>query len=256
MEEENTFYLSYSKISTYIKCPLRYKFIYVDKLPTEVKPYFSLGNSVHKVLEKFYSPNENFIVLKKNPYQYLLELFEENWISNGYKTKKEEQNAKEKAKKMLIEYYKKHIFGFKPAYEVETNFSFPFLGVEMKGRLDRVDMVSNNFIIIDYKTNSFLGDSFREEEILQPIIYNMAGNYKYGVGKIKKVSFHYLSKGKNIEFEISNYMMEKSKRRIGEILDNIAKEVFPPKINGACESCEFKKICEAYALSKLSRRLR
>ncbi|MEF3245096.1 MAG: PD-(D/E)XK nuclease family protein [Caldisericaceae bacterium] len=256
MEEKNTFYLSYSKISTYIKCPLRYKFIYVDKLPTEVKPYFSLGNSVHKVLEKFYSPNENFIVLKKLPFQYLLELFEENWISDGYKTQKEENNAKEKAKKMLIGYYKKHIFGFKPAYEVETNFSFPFLGVEMKGRLDRVDMILNNFIIIDYKTNSFLEDSFREEEILQPIIYNMAGNYKYGAGRIKKVSFHYLSKGKNIEFEISNYMMEKSKRKIGEILDNISKGVYPPKINGTCESCEFKKICEAYALSKLSHKLR
>jgi len=255
MERKNTsFYLSYSKISTYIKCPLRYKFLYIDNLPTAPKSYFSLGNSIHKVLEKFYSPNENFKVLKKDPYKYLLELLDTHWISEGYRTKEEELKAKQEAKEMLITYYRKNIFGFTPAYEVESEFSVPFLGLELKGRFDRVDKVNNDFIIIDYKTNSFVGESFREEEILQPVLYKIAGDYKYGSQSIKEVSFHYLRKGKNITFEVTTYLVERSKKRIEEVTENIFKGHFPANVNGTCNSCEFKDRCEAYALSKLSRR--
>ncbi|BAL81040.1 RecB family exonuclease [Caldisericum exile] len=253
MAENEKFYLSYSKIATYVKCPLRYKFIYIDNLETEIKPYFSLGNSIHKVLEKFYSPNENFKVLKKDPYKYLIELLDKHWISAGYKNEIEEIKAKNEAKEMLTAYYRENIFGFTPAFEVESEFSIPFLGLELRGRLDRVDSVGKDFVIIDYKTNNFLSDSFREEEILQPVIYKIAGNYKYGKS-IKEISFHYLRKGKKINFDIGLYLIEKSKKRITEITENIFKGKFPPNVNGSCNSCEFKDRCEAYALLKLSRK--
>lgn len=256
MEKQDNFYLSYSKISTYLKCPLRYKFIYVDNLPTEVKPYFSLGNTVHKVLEKFYSKDENFIVLKKDPYAYLLELLEQNWISAGYKNEIEEMRAKNEARKMLIEYYRNNIFGFEPAHEVETEFSFPFLGIEVKGRIDRVDNYKGGFRIVDYKTNNYLSDSFKDSEILQPVIYKLAGCYKYGKGSIKSVSFHFLRKNRYIDFEITDFLIEKSKRIMEDVTNGIFKGKFEPKVNGSCESCEFKDICAAYALSKLSRKSR
>ncbi|MGC8999540.1 RecB family exonuclease [Caldisericum sp.] len=253
MGKSEKFYLSYSKISTYIKCPLRYKFIYVDNLETEIKPYFSFGNSIHKVLEKFYSPEENFKVLKKDPYKYLLELLDKHWISAGYKNVQEELSAKNEAKEILIAYYRENIFGFEPAFEVESEFSIPFLGLDLKGRLDRVDKVNKDFIIIDYKTNNFLSDSFREDEILQPVIYKIAGDYKYGKN-IKEISFHYLRKGKKVNFEVSSYLIEKSKKRIGEIVENIYKGYFQPNVNKSCSTCEFKDRCEAYALVQLSRK--
>lgn len=260
MEKKDSFYLSYSKIATYVKCPLRYKFIYVDNLETEIKPYFSLGNSVHKVLEKFYSPKENFLVLKKDPYRYLKELLEKHWISAGYKSKLEEAKAKKDAETMLLNYYRKNIFGFSPAFEVESEFSVPFLGLELKGRFDRVDEENAGFTIIDYKTNSFSNrmtlESLilqREEEFLQPVLYKIAGEYKYGKGSIRSVSFHYLRISEKVSFEVDPFV-EKMKRKISEITENIFKGYFPAKVNGSCSSCEFRDRCEAYALSKLSRK--
>jgi len=254
MEKKSTFYLSYSKISTYLKCPLRYKYIYVDNLPTIERGYFSLGNSVHKVLEKFYSPEENFLVLKKKPYTYLLELLDLYWIKNGYSSEIEEKKAKEVAKSMLTSYYRRNIFGFRPAYEVESAFSVPFLGLELKGRFDRIDSEEDGFAIVDYKTNSFLQEHFREEEILQPVIYRIAGEEKYGRNSVKRVSFHYLRKEKQVNFEIPLTLIEKSKRRVEEIVNNIFKGYFPPNVNGNCSNCEFRVYCEAYALLKLSRK--
>ncbi len=253
MERKN-FYLSYSKISTYIKCPLRYKFIYVDNLPTQVRSYFSLGNSVHKVLEKFYSPTENFKVLGRNPYDYLFELLDAHWISEGFRTKEEEEKAKSDAKMMLTNYYRKNIFGFTPAYEVETEFSFPFGGMEFKGRLDRVDLKKDKFAIFDYKTSNYVDVLFREEDFMQPVIYKIAGDYKYGEGKVKEVKFYYLRKDRCIDFEIDSALVVKIKKRISDITENIFKGTFPYKVNGNCASCEFKNLCEGYALSKLSRR--
>ena len=251
MERKN-FYLSYSKVSTYIKCPLRYKFIYVDNLPTQVRSYFSLGNSVHKVLEKFYSPTENFKTLGKNPYAYLFELLDSHWVNEGFKTKEEEEKAKNDARSMLINFYRKNIFGFLPAYEVETEFSFPFEGIEFKGRLDRVDLKKDKFAIVDYKTNNYVDVLFREEDFMQPVIYKIAGDYKYGEGKVKEVKFYYLRKDKCIDFEIDSALTEKIRKRISEITNNIFKGTFPAKVNGTCASCEFKNLCEGYALSKLS----
>jgi len=89
---------------------------------------------------------------------------------------------------------------------------------------------------------------------LQPVIYKMAGSYKYGEGSIKNISFHYLSKGKIVEFEISTYILEKSKKRIEEVTNKIFKGVFPSNVNGGCESCEFRHFASFIALSKLSRK--
>ena len=46
-------------IKTYQKCPLQYKLQYVEKLPglSTSKPYFNMGNIIHRVLEEFHSQN-------------------------------------------------------------------------------------------------------------------------------------------------------------------------------------------------------
>jgi putative RecB family exonuclease len=47
-------YESHSSISTYLACPLRYGFRYVERRPGEVSPgQFAFGNTVHKAFEAF-----------------------------------------------------------------------------------------------------------------------------------------------------------------------------------------------------------
>lgn len=45
--------VSYSKVSCYHSCPKKFKFAYIDNIPTQEKPYTIFGNFCHKVLEVF-----------------------------------------------------------------------------------------------------------------------------------------------------------------------------------------------------------
>ncbi len=45
--------LSKSKINTYLKCPLEFKFQYIDEIEVEPNKYMVLGSDVHLIAEKF-----------------------------------------------------------------------------------------------------------------------------------------------------------------------------------------------------------
>jgi len=250
MGQGNKFYLSFSKLSTYIKCPMRYKFIYVDELPTAPRSYFSFGNSIHKVLEEFYKEETSFKKLRKSPYNYLMELLDKHWIKVGYAYPQEERRAKEEAKMILTNFYRKSIFSYKPALLVEKEFSFELEGTEIKGRIDRIDEEFEKLTIIDYKTNTFLPQLFKEEELLQPLIYKMAVEELFPDREIGKVTFYFLKHSKKIDFEIDELLIEKGKKRMLEILYMIRNADFYPISNGSCSGCEFRSICPAYQNKK------
>lgn len=45
--------LSKSKVNTYLKCPLEFKFQYIDEIEVEPNKYMILGSDVHLIAEKF-----------------------------------------------------------------------------------------------------------------------------------------------------------------------------------------------------------
>lgn len=251
MAEHKKFYLSFSRLSTYLKCPLRYKFIYIDNLPTIPRSYFSFGNTIHKVLEIFYDPNRNFIEQEKAPYKYIMELLDSCWLSRGYASMREEVRAKQEAKKILTNFYRRSIFAFQPALFVEKEFSFYLEGFEIKGRIDRIDERSGRFIVVDYKTNSVLPEFFKEEEFLQPIIYNIAARKILETKYIEFISMYFLKFNRKIDFSLDDNVIEKGKKRIYEVGNLITKGNFKPKMNGSCSSCEFKNKCETIYGSNL-----
>lgn len=246
MEQDKEFHLSFSRIAIYNECPLRYKYIYVDKLPTKARSYFSFGNSIHKVLEKFYHPEENFKRKNKPPLEYLMELLEKHWISEGYKTENQEKKAKEEAKKILLRYYRENIFGFKPAYIVERSFSFELDKFKVIGRIDRIDKVDGGYKIIDYKTSRLLPKFFREIDLLQPVIYKVAAEKALGLENTKEISMIYVRFNEEIKFNIEKRFIEKGLEKIIETGNKILDEQFDPLPNGRCSTCEFRNICPAF----------
>ncbi len=45
--------LSKSKVNSYLKCPMEFKFQYIDEIETEPNKYMALGSDVHLIAEKF-----------------------------------------------------------------------------------------------------------------------------------------------------------------------------------------------------------
>ena len=70
-------YVSYSQISTYLRCPLEFKFKYVDRIePRFVPSSVAFGEAVHKALAFFYREAMDGRGFKLPE---LLEGFEESW---------------------------------------------------------------------------------------------------------------------------------------------------------------------------------
>ena len=117
--------LSASSLYIYSQCPLKYKYKYVDKIPdTPEKPFFKLGNIIHKALEIFHEQ-------PKTSLNELYFILEELWDGEVYFYKEEEKQNFEDAKLMLQNYwqYYKSInnevdyFLTEHAFDFETDYA-------------------------------------------------------------------------------------------------------------------------------------
>lgn len=241
--------LSFTQIDTYQLCPLKYKYQYILKIPTNPAGQASLGTSVHNTLEQFYTEYINNKNIKK---ERLLELFDESWIPMGFTSKSDENNSKEAGKKMLLNYFKTfhtktlNILDLEKAFKIKIGSGEDIF---INGKIDRLDSTSKNGIeIVDYKT----GKTQEEKKLknsLQLSIYLLAatdkGLYNKKLSDVS-LTFYYLQDNKKITVDQTEETLQKAKENILEAVENIKAENFKPKKGPACNFCQFKIICEAW----------
>ena len=73
---DNLKYLSYSRISTYSDCSLKYYFGYIKKLPRGSGTALEFGSAIHEALDKFHSEIKGKVNPGKN---FLINAFEASW---------------------------------------------------------------------------------------------------------------------------------------------------------------------------------
>src|SRR3990172_8493788 len=150
--------LSFSAISTYKNCPLSYKFMYVERLPTKRTPVLSFGTSLHSALEKFYG-----VTVPEPPsLEQLLNHLAQTWEKDGYSDDAEEKQYFEHAKQVLTNFYRTNISQFQIPAAVEQRFAVELDGHVLRGIIDRLDKLpSGGYEIIDYKTGRSLPPRYR-----------------------------------------------------------------------------------------------
>lgn len=241
-------YLSYSKLSSFERCPYSYRKIYIEKVKLPPKKQFSFGHSLHRVLEKFYSGKFLYSLgIKKPAKEYLLKLLDRNWISEGYTGGENEMFFKEAAE-ILDRYYETFINGiFAPAWRVEAHFSFRVAGHVVSGYIDRIQRTEDGFEIIDYKTHKRVPSIPDLRSDMQLPIYSLAGSVFFRK-KVSSVSNIFLRFTKKISFSSEEFNGEEIKDRISRLARRIKnEESFSPKKNRYCGLCDFRYECGMYS---------
>lgn len=234
--------LSYSAISTYQKCPLSYKFLYVEKLPTKPSHYLSFGSSIHSALEFFYK------VETAQPYDLdrLLQELDNVWLSDGYESKAQERQYKEKGRTILTQFYHENLPSFAVPEAVEKRFSLDMDGIALVGVIDRVDRLSSGGLeIIDYKTNEKLPPKSKINTGLQLPIYHMAVEEMYGVAP-EKVTLYFLVPNKRISARKTKTDVTRAKDTIFRVADGIRGKKFDPQKGPLCPWCDFIELCPVH----------
>lgn len=260
--------LSHSSVRTYLECPLRWKFLYVDKLSEAPRGYFSFGRTVHSVLEELVRP---YLVPGARRIETggrqrtlsdfappgppegrlmsadeLLATYERLWVSEGYTSPDEEARYRSLGAEILLR-YREQLERERPApVAVEAHLEAKWDGIPIHGYLDRIDRTTSGGLeILDYKTS-------REMSAAEALGSDQLALYQVLVEKnfpepVESLTLFHLRSLKPYRTPPRpRPALDALHERVGTVRDGIRSQAFEPTPGRQCGRCEFKDRCPEF----------
>ena len=241
---------SYSALSSYLECPVKYKLNFYFKLKQEKNLSLVIGNIYHEILKNFFENNSSDLSWPNL----------EKEITNVF--------ALEKFKSFEFSYHKKEIFekcveDFKNYYESfirgnalkvasERTFNFDLEGSRIKGRIDQINFIDESTVeLIDFKSGKKNSAALSDENEIQLKLYRMAVDLSPELkdlkGKEYAMKYIFLGEVKNQELKLDKdfYDFRQFYSFIKHTIKEIKKERFGlgPKNSFTCKNCEYRIVC-------------
>jgi putative RecB family exonuclease len=243
---------SHSKLQTYERCPLNYKYKYIVHLKPSVENTIDafMGGLVHDALELLY---KGIIKTKLNSLERLLEFYEDEWkkqwsdliIINDKEFDKE--HYFELGKKCIVNYYEKfYPFDQDQTLGVEKSITLNWDGYEIIGYIDRLARDNrNHYSVHDYKSGSLMGQEYADKD-RQLALYSIAVKQNFREAKRVRLIWHYVAFGEDIISERTDKQLAELKAETLELISEInlaeQKNNFPAR-ETKCEWCGYHEYC-------------
>lgn len=238
--------LSVTSVEDYLKCPLKYKFSKILKIPVLMHHTAVFGMAIHEALKGYHLFRKDF---KKMSLEKLLELFKSAWQSVGFISREHEDKRFKEGVKILKSYYKKEEKSLKVPYFVEQDFKMRVEENTIRGRWDRVDKDQDGITIIDYKTGDVKDQKEADQKAnasIQLLLY--AASFREQFGELPSKTVLYFVKRDILGSAIpKEEKIEKTLLATKKVIQGIKKEEFNPTPGYHCRWCAFEKICPAIA---------
>jgi len=249
---------SYSALDTFKRCPQKFKFQVIDKIPAKSSVEAIFGSSVHSALKYMFSRGPLFPTLDE-----IMLKFSESWKVSSQKIETLDETLKtvyeDTGRKLLQSYYKKNPPWNFSTLDTESRFEVALPDPEnnqshiLAGIIDRIDKIGDGeYEIIDYKTNRRLPSQETVNTDLQMSLYHMAltRRWPHIPPANIKLSLYFLKHGE----KLSSYRQEADIqdiknsviKTIREIESSISAKNFPPNPSPLCDYCPYKPICPAW----------
>ncbi len=262
--------LSYSSYRTYQECPLRWRFLYIDKLPEAPRGYFTFGRVIHSVLEELVAPlvipsarrageSERQRTLDEwHPApgsrgadrwmtaEELLAAYDRAWSSEGYISAEEESRYRSLGRELLLRYYEFLVRERPIPVSVEEHLEARWDGIPVHGYVDRIDRTpSGGLEIVDYKTSRELSnDDARESDQLSLYQVLVESNYAEPVHGLTLYHLRSLTPLRSAPRERTE--LAGLHDRLGTVYDGIRAEAYEPTPGRHCTRCDFRDRCPEF----------
>ncbi|HEV2519640.1 MAG TPA: PD-(D/E)XK nuclease family protein [Thermoplasmata archaeon] len=263
--------LSYSSVRTYLECPQRWKFLYVDGLKEAPRGYFSFGRVVHSALEELLRPLVDGTTSaaaaaraqttldgwapvgpappgagRLMPLEELLERYRRAWVSDGYTSVEEEERYRRLGREILTSYYGTLERSPPRPVAVECHLEANWNGLRVHGYVDRIDRTDRGGLdIVDYKTSRELSqDDARESDQLALYQVLVEKNFREPVESLTLYHLRFLrplSVPPRPEPEIGALY-----DRMGSARDGMRARAFEPTPGRQCARCDFRALCPEF----------
>jgi RecB family exonuclease len=238
--------LSYSALSTYSSCPLKYKFQEIDKIKTPKSKEAVFGTTIHSTMKFIHAPGILFPTLEQ-----AMEFFSNVWNPAVFDSPEEERSAFSQGIKIIQDYYQKNNPADANIVDLESHFQIAIGENEnqhiVSGIIDRIDKTSDGYEIIDYKTTRKMPAQEKVDNDLQLSVYLKAflSRYPKEIENLNKitVSLYYLKHGVKLSSQRTLEQLQKSEALFLDVIRLIAAGKFDPAMSPLCDWCGYQNIC-------------
>ncbi len=244
---------SHSRLSSFEKCPLQYRYRYIDRIKRDTQGIEAfMGNRVHEVLEKLYG---DLGKTKHNSVDELLAFYRSAWDANysdKVKIVKTEYTAdyyRQVGERCIVNYYQRHdpfedgvTVGLEERVQMALDEGGRYL---IQGYIDRLARAGPEvYEIHDYKTSSSLPSAADLRKDRQLTLYRMAVAKKFPGAKEIRLIWHYLAFDQVLVSDRTPGEIEGHRRKTIELIDTVeAAKEYPPHESALCRWCEYRNIC-------------
>ncbi|NTW13769.1 MAG: PD-(D/E)XK nuclease family protein [Candidatus Moranbacteria bacterium] len=239
--------LSYSSIESYKTCPLKYRFQHVDRIKEPKSKEQVFGTLIHSVMRFIHAPAPSQPTLDE-----ALNMFSQNWNGELYPDEREDRAAFSQGVKIIQEYYRKNDPNDFTVVDLESRFAIE-IGDDVTGRhviagtIDRIDVTSDGYEIIDYKTGKKMPSQDKIDNDLQLSIYLKAflNRYPKETEHLERitVSLYFLRHGVKLSSTRTREQLDALDSRFLDVIKEIEAEKFEPVLSALCDYCGYQKIC-------------
>ena len=250
-EEIKNLQLSPSSIDTYEKCPRKFLYNYIYKIPSKQSDTKELdyGNAIHKTLE-----DAGTFILENKTAQSLgeiLTIFEKNLEQMNIKNVLVKETLLERGKNALKTFYPH----FSPERITAAEYSLGTLelnDIKITGKIDRIEINNDGtYFLIDYKTGKSPGaGKMADKKHLDQIrFYKLAFELKNPTKKVSHVSVLYVEDFernyiKEVCAEDDILIKEKILSTYSKIQNLEFEAICHKQSADICKRCNYKLLCK------------
>lgn len=267
-----------SRLATWVDCPRRYRFTYLDPRPKGPPwAHNSIGVAAHNALRDWWSAP----LVERTP-DVAARLVRDRWLTDGFRDEEQSLRWRETAASW-VEDYTAGVDATEEPIGVERTVSTVHGGLALSGRVDRIDLRPSEdggeeLVIVDYKTGRS-ATTVEDARSSQALAVYVAGARRTLHRRCRRVELHHLPTGTVDAYEHSEESLQRHLLRADDIgaeaaaahvqwrdrLSDLAPaasagevgavdaidEVFPPRPVPGCAWCDFRAVCpEGAAVSE------
>lgn len=231
-------HISYSAVSAYLECPMKWYYNYVTAPVQEEEPWvFQVGTMYHSAME---------ILFKENDFKKAMDMLNVEWDKATGMRKRDVEKIMN-----CFDTYNTNVFpiyqGRVTQVEYSDRITIPNVDIPFEFRIDFMTMDNT---IVDHKTVGTKNGRFKPniDHSLQMSLYSYCYYVKFGVMP-SRVEYHYAYKDTG-DIEIATAIpnqndMLRAIACVQGVYKAIVNDIFYPNFKANCDKCSYKDQCSA-----------
>lgn len=238
---------SYSRLSVYENCGLQYVLQSVLGLDPASSHSMKFGTWIHALFEAWH---DGRIADPQTLQEEYDRLFDEAIFPNATIARQFRRDGLK-----MLEVFFNHEAVSGPHVLPEQEFSFPYAGAVLRGRIDRLDRKNKGrtVVLTDYKTAKWAPSYTEAQSSLQLAIYHLAAREDPGLAGLGEPALARLvypgSFRRDGSYQVLTQNAEEAEKviaRIPQIVASVKQEDFRPNPHANCHFCRMRPLCPLF----------